>query len=80
MLSALCLRDDSLVGGSQKTEFRYPKRPGVGKLGKPIQVEANVFTISKLPENDLYHYDVSIEPDVPPKLNRYVHFQASRCH
>jgi len=49
-----------------------PSRPGLGKAGRPLQVKVNTFPVTKLPEDDLYHYDMSIEPEVPTKLNRQI--------
>ncbi|RIA87406.1 Piwi domain-containing protein [Glomus cerebriforme] len=52
------------------TEF--VKRPGLGRDGRGIKVRANFFEVLTLPENDIIQYDVTITPDVPPRLNRRV--------
>ncbi|KAG0338651.1 hypothetical protein BG000_003640 [Podila horticola] len=54
----------------------YVKRPGTGTAGKRIKIRANFFEITQLPNINVTHYDVTIEPDVPPIVNRrvYEHF------
>ncbi|KAI1316177.1 eukaryotic translation initiation factor 2C, 2 [Mortierella claussenii] len=55
----------------QLTEFvRRPDEPG--RLGQPIRIKANFFEITRLPNINVYHYDVTITPDVPPLVNRRV--------
>ncbi|KAG0205476.1 Protein argonaute 10 [Mortierella sp. GBA30] len=41
------------------------RRPGFGKEGKPVQVRTNFFAIKKLQVNTIWHYDVSITPEIP---------------
>ena len=48
-------------------------RPGVGTTGKPVNILVNFFEITRLPDANVHHYDVTITPDVPPKLNRLVY-------
>lgn len=44
-------------------ERQFPRKPGYGKVGRPINLLTNCFALS-LPRNDLiYHYDVTIEPE-----------------
>ncbi|KAF9112449.1 Eukaryotic translation initiation factor 2C [Mortierella sp. AM989] len=57
----------------QLTEF--VQRPGVGKAGKAIQVRSNYFEITQLPNIIIYHYDMSVTPDVPPPVNRKIFVQ-----
>src|SRR5690554_859328 len=47
-------------------------RPAVGTLGRSIQVRANFFEVTTMPNNNIHHYDVTITPDVPPPVNRKV--------
>ncbi|KAF9435066.1 hypothetical protein BGZ76_006969, partial [Entomortierella beljakovae] len=47
-------------------------RPGIGSAGRPIQVRSNFFEITQLPSITVYHYDVSVTPDVPPPVNRRI--------
>ncbi|GBB93582.1 hypothetical protein RclHR1_00220016 [Rhizophagus clarus] len=54
----------------QLTEF--VKRPGIGHVGKQIKVRTNFFEVTSLPETDIFHYDVTITPEVPQQLNRKV--------
>lgn len=51
---------------------QFTKRPGVGQEGRPIKIRANFFEITKLPEMDIIHYDASIDPTVPRRLNRKI--------
>ncbi|KAG9326406.1 hypothetical protein KVV02_008026 [Mortierella alpina] len=53
----------------------YVKRPGVGEKGVAMQVRSNYFEITQLPDTIIYHYDVTITPDVPPPVNRRVYEQ-----
>ncbi|XP_027345227.1 protein argonaute 5 isoform X5 [Abrus precatorius] len=46
--------------------IRFPDRPGYGKAGLKIQVRANHFLV-QVAERDLYHYDVSITPEITSK-------------
>ncbi|OZJ02549.1 hypothetical protein BZG36_04505 [Bifiguratus adelaidae] len=57
------------------TEF--VPRPGLGKAGQPVKVRTNFFPVISFPERIIYHYDLNIEPDVPPIINRKVwkHFE-----
>ncbi|KAG0012896.1 Eukaryotic translation initiation factor 2C [Podila clonocystis] len=41
-----------------------------GTQGRPLQVKANFFAIKKLPVDTVWHYDVSITPDLPPARAR----------
>ena len=47
----------------------FVRRPGVGREGRPIKVRTNFFEVITMPENNIIHYDVSITPEVPPRLN-----------
>ncbi|CAN8104783.1 unnamed protein product [Discula destructiva] len=40
----------------------FALRPGLGKLGKPLNVRVNQFRVSGLPNFDVYQYDVSLSP------------------
>ncbi|XP_010247717.1 PREDICTED: protein argonaute 5-like isoform X2 [Nelumbo nucifera] len=51
---------------------RFPPRPGFGTVGNKCVVRANHFLVS-LADRDLYHYDVSITPEVTSrKISRAV--------
>lgn len=55
----------------QLTEF--VKRPGVGKVGKPVRVRSNFFEVTSFPTGNIHHYDVTIDPpSAPPALYRKV--------
>ncbi|KAF9176572.1 eukaryotic translation initiation factor 2C, 2, partial [Haplosporangium sp. Z 27] len=55
----------------QLTEYtRRPAEPGT--LGRPVQIRANFFEVTHLPDINIIHYDVTITPDVPPVVNRRV--------
>lgn len=58
---------------SALTTWRFPPRPNVGTAGRPIQVRANFFPVMTLPGQNLYHYEVTITPDLPPSKNRRVY-------
>lgn len=51
---------------------RFETRPGTGLSGRQIQVRANYMLISQFPGYNLIHYDVLIDPDVPPVVGRKV--------
>ncbi|KAF9973718.1 eukaryotic translation initiation factor 2C, 2 [Actinomortierella ambigua] len=53
-------------------EVTYTRRPGYGTKGIRTEVLSNFFPVTKLPDVLVYHYDVSITPDVPPSVNRKV--------
>jgi len=44
---------------SSQKAVRFPNRPGIGRLGRKIQVRANHFQLQVV-DKDLHHYDVSI--------------------
>ncbi|KAF9156218.1 argonaute 1, partial [Linnemannia schmuckeri] len=48
------------------------KRPNPGQAGRAIQVRTNFFEVKTLPDINIYHYDVTITPDVPPPVNRRI--------
>ncbi|KAG2198826.1 hypothetical protein INT47_000742 [Mucor saturninus] len=49
------------------------KRPGAGKIGKPVRVRANFFEVTSYPTQNIHHYDVTIDPpSAPPVLYRKV--------
>jgi hypothetical protein len=51
---------------------KFVARPGVGKTGRPVRLTANYFELTSVPSHDLWHYDVTVMPDVPPPVNRMV--------
>lgn len=55
---------------AQLTEF--VQRPGHGTLGRAVNVRANLFPMTTLPDGYVHHYDVSISDTYPPKLNRRI--------
>jgi hypothetical protein len=48
------------------------KKPGIGHEGRLIQVRTNFFEVTSLPVMNIVHYDVTITPEVPRRLNRKV--------
>ncbi|KAF9970775.1 eukaryotic translation initiation factor 2C, 2 [Actinomortierella ambigua] len=48
---------DALPKGS------FAKRPGFGKVGRKIVVNANFFEVTQLPKANVYQYDVTISPE-----------------
>ena len=53
-------------------ERKPPARPGFGRKGRPIRLEANHFELT-LPKGEIYHYDVEITPGkYPSHINRKV--------
>ncbi|KAF9930836.1 Eukaryotic translation initiation factor 2C [Linnemannia zychae] len=50
----------------------YVRRSSPGTVGKPIRINSNFFEITQLPNINIYHYDVTITPDVPPIVNRRI--------
>ncbi|XP_060520779.1 protein argonaute-2 isoform X2 [Cylas formicarius] len=52
--------------------FQCPRRPNLGREGRPIGLKANHFQIS-MPRGYVHHYDVNIQPDkCPRKVNREI--------
>ncbi|CAG8573865.1 2123_t:CDS:2 [Funneliformis mosseae] len=52
------------------TEF--VKRPGLGRIGRPISIRASFFEIASLTDSNIHHYDIIIKPQVSPTLNKPV--------
>ncbi len=48
-----------------------PDRPGYGTKGDPIPLKVNLFPV-RFPRGEIYHYDVTITPTCPKKINRVV--------
>lgn len=46
--------------------FQCPRRPNLGREGRPIGLKANHFQIS-MPRGFVHHYDVTIQPDKCPR-------------
>ncbi|KAL5723178.1 argonaute 5 [Ranunculus cassubicifolius] len=54
-------------------EVKFPTRPGIGTIGRKCVVKANHFLVQLPDVADLYHYNVSITPEVGRKeVNRLV--------
>ncbi|XP_060868954.1 protein argonaute-2 isoform X1 [Metopolophium dirhodum] len=52
--------------------FNCPRRPNLGREGRPIVLRANHFQIS-MPRGYVHHYDINIQPDkCPRKVNREI--------
>ncbi|KAL2915988.1 hypothetical protein HK105_204412 [Polyrhizophydium stewartii] len=51
----------------------FPRRPDTGNAGRNIPLRVNFFSLRTLPGTVIYHYTVSIVPDVPPAKNRRVY-------
>ncbi|CAG8587596.1 7850_t:CDS:10 [Ambispora gerdemannii] len=49
-------------------------------VGKPTHIRANFYPVEMLPSLKIHHYDVSITPDVFPRLNRLVYDNFVRIH
>ncbi len=57
-------------GNGDQPLFACPRRPNLGREGRPIMLKANHFQIT-MPRGYMHHYDVSIQPDkCPRKVNR----------
>lgn len=55
----------------------FLRRPGPGKEGKHMSVRTNYFAVTKLPSQNVHHYDISVTPEkCPIELYRSV-FQAA---
>lgn len=46
--------------------FTCPRRPNLGREGRPILLRANHFQIS-MPRGFVHHYDINIQPDKCPR-------------
>nr|XP_029721415.1 protein argonaute-2-like isoform X3 [Aedes albopictus] len=52
--------------------FTCPRRPNLGREGRPIVLRANHFQIT-MPRGFVHHYDINIQPDkCPRKVNREI--------
>uniref|UniRef100_A0A1D1XV91 Protein argonaute MEL1 n=1 Tax=Anthurium amnicola TaxID=1678845 RepID=A0A1D1XV91_9ARAE len=51
---------------------KFVPRPGVGRIGVQTRVRSNYFPVTLFPRDNIIQYDVTITPDVPPKLNRII--------
>nr|AIY24302.1 Argonaute 1 [Laodelphax striatellus] len=52
--------------------FNCPRRPNLGREGRPIVLRANHFQIT-MPRGFVHHYDINIQPDkCPRKVNREI--------
>ncbi|XP_018899039.1 protein argonaute-2 isoform X2 [Bemisia tabaci] len=52
--------------------FNCPRRPNLGREGRPIVLRANHFQIT-MPRGFIHHYDINIQPDkCPRKVNREI--------
>jgi hypothetical protein len=49
--------------------FTCPRRPNLGREGRPIVLRANHFQIS-MPRGFVHHYDINIQPDKCPRKVR----------
>lgn len=56
---------------SEPPHFTCPRRPNLGREGRPIGLRANHFQIT-MPRGFVHHYDVNIQPDkCPRKVRQY---------
>ena len=52
--------------------FTCPRRPNLGREGRPIVLRANHLQIT-MPRGFVHHYEISIQPDkCPRKVNREI--------
>lgn len=51
----------------------FVERPDFGQRGESINVRANFFRVSCLPDSTIVHYHITIEPEVPPSVNREIY-------
>jgi len=57
-------------GDGSQPHFLCPRRPNLGREGRPIMLRANHFQIS-MPRGYIHHYLINIQPDkCPRKVNR----------
>ncbi|GBC32495.1 Piwi domain-containing protein [Rhizophagus irregularis DAOM 181602=DAOM 197198] len=66
------LTDENFVREGAQQEYLVNKRPSLGTQGRKIHVYTNFFEITSLPKANIYHYDLTITPDVPFLLTRKV--------
>ncbi len=61
---------NTLLVNPDGPHFACPRRPNLGREGRPIMLKANHFQIS-MPRGYIHHYHVVIQPDkCPRKVNR----------
>lgn len=51
--------------------FQCPRRPNLGREGRPIGLKANHFQIC-MPRGFVHHYDINIQPDKCPRKVRLI--------
>ncbi|KAI8917692.1 Piwi domain-containing protein [Powellomyces hirtus] len=52
------------------TSTAFPRRPGFGTSGRPLQVRTNFFPVLSLPGQNIHHYSVTVEPETNPRTQR----------
>src|SRR2546423_6263312 len=50
------------------------------RQGRTINVRTNFFEVKSLPDTNIYHYNVTIIPEVPPILNRRIFQRFEELH
>ncbi|KAF1807456.1 hypothetical protein FB192DRAFT_1465653 [Mucor lusitanicus] len=45
-------------------------RPDRGNLGRPTRVRTNLFRVTQLPSQDIFHYDVEVDPYLPQQKKK----------
>ncbi|XP_014671419.1 PREDICTED: protein argonaute-2-like isoform X2 [Priapulus caudatus] len=64
-----------LIQAAKATALSFPKRPGVGKVGRRIVLRANHFAL-KIPDSYLQHYDFAFAVEkLPKRLKRNIFSQ-----
>lgn len=56
---------------TEPPHFQCPRRPNLGREGRPIGLKANHFQIT-MPRGFVHHYDVSIQPDKCPRKVSFI--------
>ncbi|CAD7088325.1 unnamed protein product [Hermetia illucens] len=70
--SALGVVSATLPAQPELPVFTCPRRPNLGREGRPIVLRANHFQVT-MPRGFVHHYDINIQPDkCPRKVNREI--------
>jgi len=54
------------------------RRRGTGESGRKVLVLANAFKVNKLPDFNIMHYDVAIDPECPARVNRQIYAEMKK--
>jgi eukaryotic translation initiation factor 2C len=51
---------------------QFAKRPDTGRNGQPVAVRTNMFEVKSMMTTPIFHYDVTVTPEVPSPVRKRV--------